>query len=151
MVPSRVHFLTLRKLRRPPGADCRFLVGPIAHCWPLAAVARASLHALRSVIQLNCETAVFIRTRLRGRRKTQARRYATRLWSKKASSASGDGELSWISKLGDRHKVYRCFRLRVIGRWAVLARSCIRDSRRAIKKADPMRFREGANGFLDSD
>jgi len=93
---------------------------------PLAAVARASLHALRSVIQLNCEIAVFIRTRLQGRRKPQARRYATRLWSKTASSASGDGELSRISKLGDRHKIYRCFGLRVIGRWATLARSCIR-------------------------
>jgi hypothetical protein len=56
------------------------------------------------VIQLNCEIAVFIRTRLQGRRKPQARRYATRLWSKTASSASGDGELSRISKLGDDTK-----------------------------------------------
>jgi hypothetical protein len=90
------------------------------------AIARLLLDFVEVAAVRQERIAVFIRTRLRGRRKTQARRYATRLWSKTASSASGDGELSRISKLGDRHKIYRCFGLRVIGRWATLARSCIR-------------------------
>ena len=36
---------------------------------PLAAVARASLHALRSVIQLNCETAVLNQDEVAGPKK----------------------------------------------------------------------------------